>query len=153
MQMPALSLPPASLTFRQEEGRTLVFDAFRKKYVTLTPEEWVRQHFLHWLTTHYDYPAGLIAVEAPLKYYRLKKRADAIVYSRSGKPLMIIECKAPHIQITQDVFDQVARYNMPFGVSYLAVTNGMLHFCCQMDQAGGSWSFLESFPGFRQLVL
>ena len=149
--MQVLNLPPANLTVREESGKRLVFDSFRKRFVALTPEEWVRQHFLHWLVTHKAYPRGLIAVETTLRYLRLKKRADAIVYRQSGQPLMIIECKSPDVQITQNVFDQVARYNKPHGVAYLAVTNGLSHYCCHWQPGAASWQFLDTFPDFNQL--
>lgn len=149
--MDTLSLPPYQHRLLSREGRTFIFDDFRKRYVSLTPEEWVRQHFLHWLTSGKGYPAGLIAVEAPLKYNRLAKRADAIVYGRTGTPLMIIECKSPQVMITQDVFDQIARYNFSFKVSYLAVTNGIEHFCCRMDAEKKSWAFLTDFPDYERL--
>lgn len=152
MPFTRLNLPPAALTLRQESDKKLVFDLFRKRYVVLTPEEWVRQHFLHWLVNNMGYPKGRIAVETTLQYFRLSKRADAIVYGKAGNPLMIIECKAPEVQITQDVFDQVARYNMPFGVSTLAVTNGLLHYCCKLNKEKESWEFLGSFPVYDQLI-
>jgi len=148
----ALNLPPAELPIRDTDGKRFIFDVFRKRYVALTPEEWVRQHFLHWLVNHKGYPGGLIAVEAALTYFRLKKRADAIVYDKTGKPLMIIECKSPAVPVTQDVFDQVARYNLPFGVSFLAVTNGISHFCCRFDKTGNTWHFLDIFPEFAQIT-
>ena len=150
--MQALNLPPANLTIREEGGKQVVFDNFRRRFVALTPEEWVRQHFLHWLVTQKAYPQGLIAVETTLPYLRLKKRADAIVYSQSGQPLMIIECKSPDIQITQHVFDQVARYNKPFGVAYLAVTNGIAHYCSRWLPSPATWQFLDTFPDYSQLA-
>ncbi len=149
--MQQLNLPAASLSIQNRSGKPYVFDLFRKRYVLLTPEEWVRQHFLRYLTEHKDYPSGLIAVEASLKYNRMARRADAIVYGSSGKPLMIIECKAAHIPITQDVFDQVARYNFPFGVAFLVVTNGMKHFCMLRDESAGQWVALDDIPAFHYI--
>ena len=119
--------------------------------MALTPEEWVRQHFLAWLSVEKDYPAGLISVEAPLKYHRLQKRADGVIYHRSGIPLMVVECKAPSVKITQEVFDQVARYNMAFGVPFLAVTNGLEHFCCRRSEIFPGWVFLEEIPSYHAL--
>jgi hypothetical protein len=150
--MQPLSLPSYPFRIIQEGGKTLIFDPFRKKYVALTPEEWVRQHFLAWLSVERDYPVGLISVEAPLKYHRLHKRADGVVYHRSGKPLMVVECKAPSVKITQEVFDQVARYNMAFGVPFLAVTNGLEHFCCRRSGNSQGWEFLEEIPTYSELA-
>jgi hypothetical protein len=144
--MQALNLPPFPLRTAEINGRPAIFDAFRRRYVALTPEEWVRQHFLHWLVSHKNYPAGRIAVEASLQYNKMQKRADAIVYGGEGQALMIIECKAPQVPVTQEVFDQIARYNFSFRVAYLAVTNGLDHYCCRWDTAGGRWLFLQDFP-------
>jgi len=149
--MQQLNLPCYPFRLVEKEGKKHIFDAFRGRYVVLTPEEWVRQHFLSWLVSQKGYPRGLISVEAPLKYHRLSKRADAIVYSNTGKPLMIVECKAPHIKITQDVFDQIGRYNFPFGVGFLTVTNGLIHYCCKRDETGQKWVFLEEIPLYEQL--
>ncbi len=151
--MNPLNLPAYNCKLRQEPEKTLIFDPFRKKYVVLTPEEWVRQHFLHWLVNHKGYPLGLIAVETALKYIKMNKRADAIVYSNTGKPQMIIECKAPEVKISQDAFDQIARYNYSFGVKFLAVTNGMQHYCCRMKEDTESWQFLEEFPDYQHLSI
>ncbi len=149
--MQQLNLPAFNCKLRHEQEKTLIFDTFRKKYVALTPEEWVRQHFLHWLVGHKGYPVGLIAVETALKYIHLNKRADAIIYNIAGKPQMIIECKAPEVKITQDAFDQIARYNYGFGVKLLAVTNGMQHFCCEMNTVSANWQFLQEFPDYQQI--
>lgn len=150
-QMQALNLPAYPFRLRQQAGKPYIFDAIRRKFVALTPEEWVRQHFLAWLTKEKGYPGGLLAVEAPLRYHRLKKRADAIVYDQNGKPLMILECKAPQVKISQEAFDQVARYNFSFGVNYLAVTNGMEHFFCRRIEGSTQWQFLENLPDYHLL--
>ena len=149
--MQTLNLPSFPFRTRDIDGRLHIFDVFRKKYVVLAPEEWVRQHFLTWLHIHKQYPLGLIAVEVSLKYHRLKKRADAIIYGKEGQPLMMVECKAPSVGLTQDVFDQVARYNFNFGLKYLVVTNGMVHYCCRRE--GDHWIFLEEVPDFGDLAL
>ncbi len=149
--MQALNLPPVSLNIRNRAGKTYVFDIFRKRFVVLTPEEWVRQRFLRFLCEHKAYPVGLIAVEASLHYNRLAKRADAIVYGTSGKPLMIIECKAPDVKITQEVFDQVARYNFSFGVDFLTVTNGMHHYCVKKNAQTSNWDALDDIPSFNTI--
>ncbi len=129
-----------------------MYDVFRKRYVALSPEEWVRQHFLHWLVDHRGYPASLIAVESSLKQNRMSLRADAIVYDRQGKAIMIIEFKSALQKLSPDVFDQVARYNLPFGVPYLVVTNGLEHYCCLRDQEAGRWLFLEEMPAYGELL-
>ncbi len=149
--METLNLPVFAFRLKQEGKKKLIFDTFRKKYVTLTPEEWVRQHFLVWLHLHKGYPAGLIAVEVSLKYNNMQKRADAIIYGKEARPLMMVECKAPEVKITQEVFDQIARYNFSFDVKYLAVTNGLEHFCCMKTDDGPGWVFLEDIPDFGQL--
>lgn len=149
--MQQLNLPKAILNIRDRSGKPYVFDLFRKRYVLLTPEEWVRQHFLRYLHEHKGYPAGLIAVEASLKYNRMARRADAIIYDSNGKPLMIIECKATHIPLSQDVFDQVARYNYPFGVAFLTVTNGLQHICMLRDASAERWMALNDIPNFKDI--
>lgn len=150
--MHALNLPEYPLKVTYRGSKAYVFDIFRKRHVALTPEEWVRQHFLWWLHKAKGYPASLIAVEASLTYNRMKRRADAIIYGKQGQPVMIVECKAATHPINEDVFDQVARYNFPFGVEYLAVTNGVTHFCCLRDEAAGKWLFLEDVPDYQALV-
>ncbi len=150
--MQALNLPPARLKMVRRAGKREVFDVFRKRYVALTPEEWVRQHFLHWLVAHKDYPVSLIAVESHLMYNQMPRRADAIVYDRHGKPLMIIECKAASVTLNRDVFDQVARYNAPFGVPFLVASNGLTHYCCLHDRKAEKWLFLEDVPAYAELL-
>ncbi|MBA3971376.1 MAG: type I restriction enzyme HsdR N-terminal domain-containing protein [Bacteroidetes bacterium] len=146
--MQALNLPPYQFKFKETEGRLQIFDSFRKKYVILTPEEWVRQNFLSYLTTEKQFPASLIAVEAGLKYNQLQKRADVLVYDKEGAPFLLVECKAPEVKITQDTFDQVARYNMIFKVKYLVVTNGLNHFCCEMNYTDNTYVYLKDIPAF-----
>lgn len=144
--MEALNLPTYQFKLKQKGTGTQIFDVIRKKYVTLTPEEWVRQNFLHYLTQDRKYPAPLIAVEASLKYNQLQKRMDILVYDKAGKPHLMVECKASSVQISQDVFDQIARYNMAFKVKYLVVTNGMNHFCCLMNYSTNTYQYLEQIP-------
>ncbi len=151
MLMQALNLPEVSLNIQNRSGKTCVFDIFRKRFVVLTPEEWVRQRFLRFLCDYKKYPVGLIAVEASLQYNRLAKRADAIVYGTIGKPLMIIECKAPDVKITQEVFDQVARYNFSFGVDYLTVTNGIQHYCVKRNAEASIWEAQGDIPSFNNI--
>ena len=146
--MQELNLPKYQFRFKETAGKVMIFDAFRKKYVVLTPEEWVRQNFLNYLTMEKKFPASLIALEAALKYNQLQKRADILVYDKQGKPFLMVECKAPEVKITQDTFDQVARYNMIFKVKYLVVTNGLNHFCCQMDYTDNSYVYLKEIPAY-----
>ena len=146
--MTELNLPPYKFNIRENGARTEIFDALRKKYVVLTPEEWVRQNFLQYMITEKKFPASLIIVEASLKYNQLTKRADIVAYNREGKAFLIVECKAPEVKITQDVFDQIARYNMTFKVKYLIVTNGLNHFCCEMNYEDNSYVYLKSIPEF-----
>lgn len=147
--MQALNLPPYQFKLKNNGAKSHIFDAIRKKYVVLTPEEWVRQNFLQYLIREKKYPASLIAVEAGLKYNQLQKRMDVLIYDKQGSPHLMVECKAPEVKITQDVFDQVARYNMVFKVKYLVVTNGLHHFCCLMDYTTNSYVYLEQIPVFE----
>jgi len=149
--MTQLNLPPYEFKTVEKKGNIWIFDPFRKAWFVLTPEEWVRQHFLIWMTEELAYPKGLIAVEASLKYNTLSMRADAVVYDKQGNPLMLIECKAPHVKITQQTFEQAARYNHSFRTQFLALTNGMEHFCCRIDLTSGKLIFLEKFPGYDEL--
>ncbi len=149
--MESLNLPACPLRLSEKEGKHFIFDIFRKIYVALTPEEWVRQHFLMWLVNDLEYPAGLIAVETSLKYNQLKKRADAVVYDKKGFPLMLIECKAPQVNITQKTFEQAASYNFIFKTRYLALTNGMEHYCCLIDSGQKKIHFLESIPSYPEI--
>ena len=148
---PQLNLPSYSPKLRSSEQRTQIFDSVRKKYVALTPEEWVRQHFIHYLITEKQFPASLMAIETGLKYNRLQKRSDVVVYNNLGKPFLIVECKAPEVKITQETFDQITRYNYSLRVKYLVVTNGMNHFCCEMDYEKRSYSFLKEIPEYKIL--
>jgi len=128
-----------------------IFDFIRKKYVALTPEEWVRQNFLKYLVEVKNYPPSLIFLEQTLKVYKRQKRCDAVVYDKKGGPLMIIEFKAPEVAVTQKVFDQIARYNISLNVIYLIVSNGLKHFCCSIDAAAKSYRFLDDIPEYSAL--
>ena len=148
MEMPHLNLPKVALKTKSVEGTIQVFDVIRKKYFVLTPEEWVRQHFIHYLNTEKNYPMGLMGVEKMVKYNALKTRADIVLYTTEGKAKMIVECKAPNVKITQDTFNQIAKYNFKLKVQFLVVTNGMQHFCCKMDYEKNINCFLEEVPAF-----
>ncbi len=150
--MEKLNLPEYDFRIRKSEQKLEIFDAFRKKFVSLTPEEWVRQSFLMYLVNEKDYPASLIAVEAGLKLYNRIKRTDIVVYSNFAKPVLIVECKAPEVTINQKVFDQIARYNMVLKVKYLIVTNGLNHYCCYLDYENNSIKYLEEIPDYKYLL-
>ena len=146
--MPQLNLPNAALKTKLVEGTTQVFDAVRKKYLILTPEEWVRQHFIYFLNVEKNYPLGLMGVEKLVKYNDMRTRADIVLYTTQGIPNMIVECKAPKVKITQDTFNQIAKYNSQLKVQYLVVTNGMKHYCCEMKYETNNIKFLEEIPEF-----
>ena len=148
MNMPQLNLPNAVLKTKLVEGTTQVFDAVRKKYLVLTHEEWVRQQFIHYLNLEKKYPLGLMGVEQMVKYNEQSTRADIVLYTDEGKPSMIVECKAPKVKITQDAFNQIAKYNFKLRVDFLVVTNGIQHFCCSMDYESNKITFLEEIPQF-----
>jgi predicted type IV restriction endonuclease len=145
-----LNLPEYNPTLRKEEGKIWIFDIIRKKYVVLTPEEWVRQHFVHYLVQQLHYPKSLFRIEGSLTYNRLQKRSDILIHNRTGKPWMLIECKAPNIKLTQRAFNQVSVYNMSIGARYVAVTNGMVQFCFEQSAQPGEIIFLEKFPAYDE---
>lgn len=147
--MRKLNLPQIKATLKKEEGKVLIFDVIRKKYIVLTPEEWVRQHFIHYLIHELKYPKSLFRIESSLTYNKLQKRSDILIFDRKGKPWMLIECKSADIRLSQKAFNQVAVYNMTVNAKYLAVTNGMAHFCCLASKDGVEPFFLESFPEFQ----
>lgn len=149
--MDVLNLPQYPFKVKQKDGKKYIFDVFRKTFVVITPEEWVRQHFLMWLVNDLHYPGGLIAVETPLKYNNLKKRADALIYNKQGSPVMLVECKAPHIVVNQKTFEQAAGYMYSCKTDYMALTNGMKHYCCYIDKVSGNISFLRHMPCFDEI--
>lgn len=144
--MQKLNFPDYQFKIKEENKRTQIFDTVRKKYVALTPEEWVRQHIITFLINEKKFPASLIAVEVSFNRGSKKQRGDIVIYTNDGKPRMIIECKAPEVKITQDVFFQIARYNAPLKMNYLVVTNGINHFCCKMDYENGEHIFIKDIP-------
>lgn len=147
--MQQLNLPNYTFQLKSKENKTLIFDKFRKKYVVLTPEEWVRQNFALFLNSDKKYPISLIAIEKQLTLYNLKKRTDILIFDKTGNPEIIVECKAPNITITQETFDQIARYNLKIGAKFLAVTNGLQHFYCKMDFKNETYIFLEELPNYN----
>lgn len=149
--MLSLNLPSYGAKIKNRDGKGVIFDDIRRKYVALTPEEWVRQHFVHFLFEHKNYPSALMANEVLLELNNTKKRCDTVVYNRNILPKMIIEYKAPQIEITQEVFNQITRYNMVLKVDYLVVSNGLKHFCCKMDYTNQGYAFLEDIPEYKVL--
>ena len=135
-------------TLKKEEGKVWIFDIIRKKHIVLTPEEWVRQHFIHYMINDLKYPKSLFRIEGSLTYNKLQKRSDILVRDRVGKPWMLVECKSPSIKLTQRAFNQIAVYNMTVGAKFIAVTNGMVHYCCESAKAGEEARFLDEFPSF-----
>jgi len=146
-----LNLPQYSFRIREQTGKRVIFDTFRHRWVSLTPEEWVRQNFARYLTQEKHFPSTLIAVEWSIRINQNDFRSDIVLFSKSGLPLVVVECKAPEVKITQQVFDQIARYNLDLRVSYLIVTNGLIHYCCRFDQSQLSYTFLSDIPDFREL--
>jgi len=149
--MQELNLPRYQIAVKNDKGKPLILDIIRKRFVILTPEEWVRQHFIHFLINEKKVPATLIAVEKSLRLYRLGKRTDIVVYDNKLQPLLIIECKAPEIKITQETFDQIARYNMTINARYLIVTNGLQHYTCFIDHKKQAYTFLSDIPSYDEL--
>lgn len=146
-----LNLPSADFRIREEKGKRLIFDSLRRKYVKLTPEEWVRQHFVNYLTQHKGYPTALLANEMELKIGTKRLRCDTLLYNRYMQPRMIIEYKAPHITISQQVFEQIASYNTLLHVDYLVVSNGLQYYCCKMNYEQHSMQFLKQIPDYSEI--
>lgn len=147
--MDALNMPAYGHKLSEIDGKTHIFDLLRRKYVRLTPEEWVRQHMVNLLLTHYQYPKTLIRCEGGLMLNKTQKRTDLLVFDRGGQPFLLVECKAPHIALNQSVFDQISRYNHIHQAPYLIVTNGLTHYCCCIDHQTSAVSFLDDFPVFE----
>lgn len=146
--MKKLNLPFYPFKLKSNEKQTFIFDEIRKKYVVLTPEEWVRQHFVKFLVEEKKYPISLIAIEKQLTINNLKKRSDILIFSSNGLPNIIVECKAPNIRITQKTFDQIARYNLKLNANYLIVTNGLEHYFCKLDYQNKRYIFLEDIAEY-----
>lgn len=152
--MTELNLPKYNMRISRDRNNNIkIFDSIRKKFVSLTPEEYVRQHFTNWLINYLHYPIGLIANEVKISLNSTIKRCDTIVYSNTGDPMMIIEYKAPHISINQNVFDQIVRYNMVLKTKYLVVSNGMQHYCCIIDYENNSYQFIPHIPTYEELII
>ena len=148
---PDLNLASFPFKLKREGEALFIFDELRKKFLVLTPEEWVRQHVVRFLITEKKFPRPLIKLEGGLKPNTLQKRTDIVVFDRSGRSLAIVECKAPHVRITQEVFDQIARYNMVHQAPWLMVSNGLDHYCCRIDFATNSYAFVPEIPDYGDL--
>jgi len=146
--MQTLNFPKFTFRFKNSENKTSIFDVIRKKFVILQPEEWVRQHCVQYLIQEKNYPISLINIEKELIINGLKKRYDIVVFDTTGQIHLIVECKSPNIPITQNTFDQIARYNLAVNATYLMVTNGLNHYYCQMDFEAERYQFLKDIPNY-----
>ena len=150
--MTNLNLPPVDLKLSINNGKRMIFDILRKKSIQVSPEEWVRQHFVHFLINEKSYPRSLMANEVLLNFNGMNRRCDTVVYDRNLVPKLIIEYKAPHIVIDQKVFDQICRYNFVLRVGYLIVSNGIQHYCCKIDYDNKTYSFIQDIPMYEELL-
>ena len=146
--MEKLNLPEYAFRTKIENGKQLIFDSIRKKFVVLTPEEWVRQNFIQYLIREKKYPESLMAVEKQIMVNGKQRRFDLLIYLKNGQPLLIAEFKAPGVKINQDAFDQVVRYNMALRVERVVVSNGLEHFACKIDYPKNSYSYLHGVPEY-----
>lgn len=149
----ALNLPAFDVRLRISPKTQLeeIWDTQRKRWVRLTPEEWVRQHFVHFLISEQGFPSGCIGNEMSIKVGQLEKRCDSVIFGKDGKPLMIVEYKAPTVAITQKVFNQISRYNITLQVDWLIVSNGLQHYCCHLNREQNRFEFLPQLPRFEEL--
>ena len=150
-KMLSLNLPDYPVKITMKNDKKVIFDIVRKAYVALTPEEWVRQHFIHFLIEKKGYPQGLLANEVQLNLNGMKKRCDSVLFDKTLRPRLTIEYKAPTVEITQKVFTQISNYNLVMKVDYLIVSNGLLHYCCKIDYNEQSYHFLEEIPDYSLL--
>jgi len=146
--MQDLNFPAFEFRIKNNENKPLIFDVVRKKFVAMQPEEWVRQHVVHYLIYCKNYPLGHINVEKKLNVHGLSKRYDVVIFNPDGSIAILVECKAPGQAVRQEVFDQIARYNLQLNASYLMLTNGLQHYYCQMDFRAGRYTFLETLPPY-----
>ena len=150
--MHALNLPAYEARITINDGKRQIFDPLRKSYVALTPEEWVRQHFVNFLLNVKGFPATLMANEVAITLNGMKKRCDTVVYDKALKPRVIVEYKAPTVKITKEVFAQISRYNLTLKVDYLIVSNGLQHYCCIMDYTSNTYRFLQEIPEYNTIL-
>ena len=149
--MKQLNLPEYSFKITGKEGNKIILDPIRRRYVKLTPEEWVRQNFIQYLINEGKYPPGLLGIEVMFSFNKLKRRVDILVHNRSGEPVMIVECKAPEVALDEKVFEQIATYNMKYKVLYLVVTNGDHHYACKFNHKEMSFEYLMVIPLYEEL--
>jgi hypothetical protein len=149
--MQKLNLPEYSFRFKTNEGKSFIFDSLRKKYIRLTPEEWVRQNFVQFLVAVKKYSPSLIVVEAGVKVNNNPQRADLVIFDRQGNPALIAEFKSPEVKITRQTFEQIARYNMQLKVNFLIVSNGLEHYCCRINHVEKTYVFLPDIPDFTDV--
>jgi len=147
-----LNLPEYNFRIKKQDEKLLIFDTQRKRYVSLTPEEWVRQHFIRFLIEEKGYPAAYLAIEKQLSMNGMKKRCDAILYNEHALPVLIIELKAPSVSITQTTFDQVAVYNAKLKVDFFMISNGIEHYCCKVDTNNSRYEFFAELPDYSNLT-
>jgi len=147
--MQNLNFPSYNFRFKNSENKVSIFDDIRKKFIILTPEEWVRQHTVQFLLQDRNYPKSYLNVEKLIKLNDTVKRYDIVVFKPNGELFLLVECKAPEVKISQDTFDQIARYNLKLKAQYLMVTNGLNHYFCQMDFENEQYIFLEGLPEFK----
>lgn len=150
--MQALNIPKTDLKVVTKAGKPQIFDVLRKKFVALTPEEWVRQQFVHYLMQHKGFPPECIGNEISLTLNGTRKRCDSVVYGRQAQPVMIVEYKAPDIEITQRVFEQISRYNIKLRVQWLIVSNGLQHYCCHINYEEGTYEFVSDIPDYPSIL-
>ncbi len=140
------------MRIKEGPGGKMLYDPLRRKYVALTPEEWVRQHFVNYLTGFLGYPPGLIRIEASFRLHSMLRRADILIHDRAGEPVMIVECKAQQVKISQEVFDQIINYNFNYGVRYLVVTNGTDHFAGKINTEARTFKLLDHIPDYETIT-
>ncbi len=149
--MKELNLPSYSFKITGDGDSMMILDQIRRKYVRLTPEEWVRQNFIQYLITEGKYPPGLMGVEVMFKLNRLRRRVDILIHNRQGRPIMIVECKEPDVKIDDKVFDQIVTYNLAMKVPYIVVTNGIDHYACKVDDENNKYEFLMAIPLYEDI--
>ncbi|MDR2764288.1 MAG: type I restriction enzyme HsdR N-terminal domain-containing protein [Tannerella sp.] len=149
--MQPLNLPIYYPKVSRKDGKSFIFDPLRRKNVALTPEEWVRQHFVNYLVIEKRYPSALLANEVTIALEQLSRRCDTVVYNLYLEPLAIVEYKAPTVPVTQQVFEQIARYNLSLRVKCLMVTNGLVHYCCRIDYEKQGYTYLKEIPAYDVL--
>lgn len=146
-----INLPPFDIKLQGDAAHPRIFDILRRRYVALTPEEWVRQHFVHYLVDHLGYPSTLLANEVNLQIGQKHLRADSVLYDRQLRPRLIVEYKAPSVAITQKVFDQITAYNLLLHVDYLIVSNGLNHYCLKLDKTAKKYLFIDHIPRYEEI--